>query len=317
MIQIYGILFDNLTADPGAPSEGQMWYNVTDKRIKVYRNGATQQWVDLAEHLAHVNNLANPHQTDLESARTAGDTFSGDINMGGNDITNVNEVDGVDVSNHAGRHIDGGADVVDADKAEISWTGYTAYTPDTSPAEVDATDQLTAHLAGIDDALGSVAGLSQIFSINPNEFLTTGTSKKVEANGYAAIEFGTNQTNFATISLFFHKAPASNVLVRVKFILKASASGSYVRIGSKVKARATGEDSSTAFDAETAEAVSITTTTIGEVFQSQLSFSSSLFADNDAVALHIGRDGAELIAGGSADDFSQAIQVIAVEVEVP
>jgi len=44
---------------------------------------------------------------------------------------------------------------VDGDKLEISWTGYTNYTPTTSPTEADSLDDLTAHLAGINTALGA------------------------------------------------------------------------------------------------------------------------------------------------------------------
>lgn len=42
----------------------------------------------------------------------AGDTMSGNLNMGGNEITNVGNVDGVDVSAHASRHNVGGADAL-------------------------------------------------------------------------------------------------------------------------------------------------------------------------------------------------------------
>jgi len=78
----------------------------------------------------------------------------------GSDSTAVDHADLSNVSanqhhneDHASRHIDGGADAMDGDKVEITWTGYTNYTPSTSPSEVDQTDQLTAHLAGINAAL--------------------------------------------------------------------------------------------------------------------------------------------------------------------
>lgn len=81
--------------------------------------------------------------------------MTGNLNMGGNNITNVGTVDGVDIATHAARHIDGGADPIDADKLEISYSP-TNYTPTTSPTEVDQLDQLTAHLAGIDSELAGV-----------------------------------------------------------------------------------------------------------------------------------------------------------------
>jgi len=46
---------------------------------------------------------------------------------------------------HASNHIDGGSDVIDADKLEITWIPSN-YTRGITPTEVDAADQLTAHL---------------------------------------------------------------------------------------------------------------------------------------------------------------------------
>lgn len=56
---------------------------------------------------------------------------------------------------HAPTHIEGGSDVIDGDRLEIDFTPVN-YTQDASPGEVDATNQLTAHLKGIDDALTPV-----------------------------------------------------------------------------------------------------------------------------------------------------------------
>lgn len=53
---------------------------------------------------------------------------------------------------HASTHITGGGDEIDGDKLDIDWNPSN-YTPTTDPSEVDSVDNLTAHLAGIDDAL--------------------------------------------------------------------------------------------------------------------------------------------------------------------
>lgn len=59
---------------------------------------------------------------------------------------------------HATTHIQAGTDEVDGDQIDIDYTPSN-YSPDTSPAEVDDVDQLSAHLAGIDNALaGAVSG---------------------------------------------------------------------------------------------------------------------------------------------------------------
>lgn len=79
--------------------------------------------------------------------------MTGGLNMGGNAITNVGNVDGVDVSAHKARHIQAGLDEIDGDKLDIDWNP-TYYTPTTAPTEVDNVAHLTAHLAGIDNKLG-------------------------------------------------------------------------------------------------------------------------------------------------------------------
>jgi hypothetical protein len=60
---------------------------------------------------------------------------------------------------HADLHITGGSDEIDGDKLDIDFTP-TNYTPDTTPAEADNVDNLTAHLAGIDNALGQWCGVA-------------------------------------------------------------------------------------------------------------------------------------------------------------
>jgi len=88
-LQTDGILFDTLSADPGSPTEGQMWYNTTSKTFGIYRNGATTYFTDYVQFNAHASGTGNPHSTTLEQARTAGATLAGAINMGGFAITNI------------------------------------------------------------------------------------------------------------------------------------------------------------------------------------------------------------------------------------
>ena len=59
---------------------------------------------------------------------------------------------------HASRHITGGADEIDGDQLDIDFTPSN-YTPSTAPAEATNLDHLTAHLSGIDTALGAASGL--------------------------------------------------------------------------------------------------------------------------------------------------------------
>lgn len=306
-LKVNGVQYDELTADPGSPVEGQTWYNTTDQEFRIYRNAIVQTIIFASTMSSHVAD-ANPHTVTLEQARTANNVLAGDVNMGGNkltnmaaptapsdaatqqfvkdqvdsklqgwdwqesvldrdlttppgspatgdryivaavaagawtgqedsiaewdgsqwvfsvpdngtativedegvnglailwngtswgsfgdavdhgalvglgdddhtqyllvsgaramtgdldmganNVTNVGTVDGVDVSTHAARHIDGGADPIDFDRGEVTYIP-TNYTRTTVPAEVDQLDQLTAHLAGIDNQL-TAAGL--------------------------------------------------------------------------------------------------------------------------------------------------------------
>lgn len=88
-LQIDGILFDELSVDPGSPSEGQVWYNTTLKLFKAYRNGAVTSFVDYSEFTAHTGDTSNPHDTTLEQARSQSNVLAGVIDMGGFAINNL------------------------------------------------------------------------------------------------------------------------------------------------------------------------------------------------------------------------------------
>ena len=79
-IKTNGVYFDEVLTDPPTPTEGEMWYNATDGKYKIYYQGATYLLVDtgnLAEvdhtkisnrgnhtHLeldGHVDSQENPH----------------------------------------------------------------------------------------------------------------------------------------------------------------------------------------------------------------------------------------------------------------
>jgi hypothetical protein len=157
----------------------------------------------------------------------------------------------------------------------------------------------------------------RIIQVDPGTMLTGSAAvSRVISNGYSAVEFARNKTEFATSSIFWRRGPTTAVTVKVKFILKAAGSGSYARIAARIKARATGEDSSTAFDVSSFVAVPVTFTTLGQVFEAVITLSPATFADGDAVAFNLGRDGANTLGGGNNDDVTVPVQVIAIEIEV-
>ncbi len=114
--------------------------------------------------------------------------MSGDLDMGANDIINVGLVDGVDVSAHAARHIQGGADEIDGDQLDVDFTPAN-YTPTTTGVAPDV-DMLGAHLNGIDLALASVGAedekagtvLNASFAGNPKQATVTFNTPYPNAN---------------------------------------------------------------------------------------------------------------------------------------
>lgn len=341
------IIFDSLTSDPTSPDAGEIWYNSSDNRWRWFDGSTTHEFASLAELTAHVSDTGNPHNTTLEQARTAGDTFAGNVNMGGNrlenvgdaaavtdapnlqqvrdeirqfadgldwqesvldkdlvsppgspaigdrylifgagtgawtglddnivewdgsswiaippdegftvpvedegntqyrytsgvwssvmsttdhgalsgltdddhpqyllvngsrpmtgpldmggqNITNVGTVDGVDVSGHAARHITGGADEIDGDQLDVDFSPSN-YTPSTAPPEVSDADHLSAHLAGIDDALGAVGSTRKAGRVLAGAFGGTPLQATVAFNtAYASADYVVQLTPVTT-----------------------------------------------------------------------------------------------------------------------
>jgi hypothetical protein len=77
----------------------------------------------------------------------------GDLDLDSNDILNVGTLNGVTVESHNARHILGGADEIDGDKAGIDFSP-TNYVPDNTDPLAPSVNHLTAHLKGIDNLSG-------------------------------------------------------------------------------------------------------------------------------------------------------------------
>lgn len=139
----------------------------------------------------------------------------------------------------------------------------------------------------------------------------------VVANDRPAIEIEDGITGFAAIAGVWPLDQMENAELRatLKFIMQAVGTGSYVRVAMKTKAQATGEDSSEAFPYLDFVAVPITYTTLGEVFEGEITLKVSDFELNAALAVQVGRDGANSMGAGTNDDANQPIQIIAVKLE--
>ena len=115
------------------------------------------------------------------------------------------------IGDHAATHISGGSDEIDGDKLDIDWNP-TNYTPSTSPSEADSVDDLTAHLAGIDDALASVGsttwtGLTDTPSSISASYVVRGNSA---GDALEMVDFGTTYLEDTPTDGETGKAPTSN-----------------------------------------------------------------------------------------------------------
>ncbi len=206
-----GGAWSGFTIDDIAEFDGSVWSNQTpaegfaarildEDQFKVF-NGTAWEFFGLSvDHGNLVGLTDNDHNQYL--LRAGGNAMSADLDMGTNAITNVGNVDGVDVSAHQGRHVRGGADEIDGDVLDIDFTP-SSYTPSVAPAEVTNVDELSAHLAGIDDALGS-AGLvtksglvlNATFTGNPKTATVTFSSAFADAN-YTPVFMVNGTTSFS------------------------------------------------------------------------------------------------------------------------
>lgn len=195
-LKINTIQFDELTADPGSPVEGQFWYNTTSQQLKGYINGVTEIIIDKTTFDLHALSTSNPHTVSLEQARTAGATLSGDIDMQGNNLTNVGGTGGtfnaasedyvVDQIKQRLQGLDWQESVLDKDLATPP------VTPLTGDRYIVASSGTGAWL-GKDDQIAEWDGTAWVFSI-PNE----GFATRVEDENILYIYDGASWASFGS-----------------------------------------------------------------------------------------------------------------------
>ena len=93
-----------------------------------------------------------------------------------------------------------------------------------------------------------------------------------------------------------------------KFILKSLGTGTVARMAARVKAEGLGDDSSEAWADTQYDDVTVSHTTLGEVFEATFDLDASGFDLDDAVALQVGRDGAH-----ANDTLDQPVQIFCVK----
>lgn len=92
-------------------------------------------------------------------------------------------------TSHSSTHVAGGGDELDGDTLHVTWTGYSNYTPATTPAEVSSTTELTAHLYGIDQALTDIGTTWIGLDDTPADYTGYGTYVTRVNSAANAIEF--------------------------------------------------------------------------------------------------------------------------------
>jgi hypothetical protein len=140
----------------------------------------------------------------------------------------------------------------------------------------------------------------------------------VVANGRPAIEIQPGITAFAGARMRWPEVPEiyTKVCLVAQFILKAAGTGSNIRLALKAKSNATGTDSSAPFSPVGYRVVPVNFVNVGDIFEGVVEFMREDFDEGDAVAIQLGRDGAEQIGDGDPDDVDVAIQIIATTVGV-
>jgi len=139
---------------------------------------------------------------------------------------------------------------------------------------------------------------------------------KVVVNDYPALEISPSVTRYGWGSLYWTGDPPANINCNIKFVLASAGTGTDIRLALRIKSRGTGEVVTGADDFADFVAVAITHTTDGEIFEGQIVVPGAVFADGDAVAVALGRDGNNELGAGTNDDVNKAIRIIAAELEV-
>jgi hypothetical protein len=124
--------------------------STVDQRPKLGQFAATAGAVTKHALLTGLGNDDHPQYLLANGGRA----LAGDLDLGTHNITNVGTVAGLDIADHHDRHESGGLDEVDGDILDIDFAPLN-YVPDTTDPLAPSVADLTAHLKGIDNFVGS------------------------------------------------------------------------------------------------------------------------------------------------------------------
>ena len=153
---------------PVSPVNGMIRYNSSLTEFEVYQNSSWTQFGTGNGTVTSVG-LSMPSQFSVSgSPVTSSGTLTASWQSQSQNLVFASPSSGSgaptfrslvagDLPAHASTHITGASDEIDGDQLDVDWTP-TNYTPSTTPSEATNADNLTAHLYGIDQELGSAGG---------------------------------------------------------------------------------------------------------------------------------------------------------------
>lgn len=137
-------------------------------------------------------------------------------------------------------------------------------------------------------------------------------ASNVVANDRPALEHVEDLTSWTAAKATWphEQNDAAKLVLTAQFILKALGTGTVARLAARAKSQGSGEDSSASWADTQYVDITISHTTLGEVFEGVLTLDASGFHFGDAVALQLGRDGSH-----ANDTLDQSLQIIGIQAE--
>ena len=138
--------------DAATLSDWEIAYATDSKKIVVFDGETKQKYLEASDVAPASHPHAEADITDLGDYALSGHNHDSSYSATGHTHNYAS-------TTHASGHLSGQSDEIDGDKLDIDWNP-THYTPATVESYADSVDNLTAHLKGIDNELGSSSGIT-------------------------------------------------------------------------------------------------------------------------------------------------------------
>lgn len=173
-------------------------------------------------------------------------------------------------------------------------------------------------MAEIEEIAQSVFDTPTLKQFSPTSFTPADSDALlVVANDFPALELKPLKSSFGATSFILDNNPVANVRITASMILKQAGTGDWIRLAGKAKQVATGGDTSAPFTVTNFIPVDVSGVTVGEEFEATVELDYTSLIQGQLILFHIGRDGNNELGAGQNDTFNRAIQMIAIDIEVP